>query len=143
MLLSSVRADWLFSPKAVGLLLLPILIYYALQLYKHRRQTLFPKYVTRQGAKHNSKFDTLEDIMRENYARDKNHIYRVEHPHKDVIIIPAKYVDELMQWPDEKVNFLEDINDVSAPILCSRDLLRSAEIPGQVHQIARSWRPQR
>ena len=116
MLLDSIMEDWPFSPRAVGLLL-PILLYCAFEAYQRRSRIQVPKYVTRQGAKHKSKFDTLEDIMRENYAKDKNHIYRVEHPHKDVTIIPAKYVDELQQLPDEKVNFLEDIDDASAAIV--------------------------
>lgn len=50
--------------------------------------------------------------MKENYFKDKNHIYKVEHPHKDVVIMPAKYVDDLKAMPDEQVNFLEDINAV-------------------------------
>ena len=110
---------WFSVPRAFSLLL-PLLIYYAFHLYQRRKLFAVPKYVTKQASNHQSKFDTLEDIMRENYASDKNHIYKVEHPHKDVTIIPAKYVDELMQWPDEKVNFLEDIDDVSCatPWLC-------------------------
>lgn len=72
-----------------------------------------PKYVTSAKSPNNdSKFDSLDDIMKENYAKDKDHIYKVEHPHKDVVIMPTKYVDELMAKPDNEVNFLEDINDV-------------------------------
>lgn len=112
----SISADWPLLPKALGFLL-PFGTFYAVYAQHSQRSSPFPKYVTKQGAGHESKFDTLEDIMRENYAKDRDHIYLVEHPHKDVTIILAKHVDELMQWPDEKVNFLEDINDVSMPLL--------------------------
>ncbi|KAH8599968.1 putative cytochrome P450 [Bisporella sp. PMI_857] len=45
------------------------------------------------------------------YQKNKEHVYQVEHPHKDVVILPAKYVDEIKAMPDNVVNFLEDIND--------------------------------
>jgi hypothetical protein len=74
-----------------------------------------PKYVTAAKDANGSKFDTLDDIMAVNYKKDKKHIYQVEHPHKDVAILPTKYVDEIKAMPDDQVNFLEDINDVGAP----------------------------
>lgn len=72
---------------------------------KYDRYRLYSKHGSR------CKWNSLDDVLRLNYQRDHNYIYQVEQPHKDIVVIPAKYVDELKNLPESKVNFLEDINE--------------------------------
>jgi hypothetical protein len=116
-MLETVFADRGLDTSTVLAILIPLVLYYLYGAFRRKDEFDVPKYTTTSQKADNSqngdsKFDSLDDIMQENYAKDKNHIYKVEHPHKDVVIIPTKYVDDLTSKPDEEVNFLEDINDV-------------------------------
>lgn len=99
---------------SVAAIIGPAILFYIYSVLTRDKVFDVPKYIT-TGQSQNpgeSKFDSLDEIMQENYTKDKNHIYKLEHPHKDVVIMPAKYVDELKAAPDDRVNFLEDINEV-------------------------------
>ena len=99
MLHSLFTQDVLTLPNVITIFA-PILIYYIYSRYLGKTPFNVPKYVTTsQSPNEGSKFDSLDDIMKEKYLEDKNHIYKVEHPHKDVVIMPAKYVDELILSP--------------------------------------------
>ena len=67
----------------------------------------FDRYELHSKDGNQSKWNSLDDVMRTNYRKNRDYIYQVEQPHKDIVVIPAKYVDELKNLPNSKVNFLD------------------------------------
>lgn len=106
-----VLSDRVYSPRTLGSIILVCFAYLTYATYASSRPFKFDRYELHSKCGKQSKWNSLNDVMRQNYRKDRNYIYQVEQPHKDIVVIPAKYVDELKSLPESKVNFLEDINE--------------------------------
>ncbi|KUI57329.1 Ent-kaurene oxidase [Cytospora mali] len=104
--------DRLLDQSMLTAVIIPLLCYYIYAKFiQNSHQVEYKRYELHSKDGIQSKWNSLDDVLRLNYHKDRNFIYQVEQPHKDIVVIPAKYVDELKNLPESKVNFLEDINE--------------------------------
>ena len=104
-------ANKLLDLATLRVIFLPILVYYVYVSFIARRKPQFPRHeLFSQDGKQN-KWNSLDNIMKQNYSKSRDYVYQVEQPHKDIVVIPAKYVDELKDLSEDKVDFLRDIDE--------------------------------